>query len=603
MPDIRRYVRLVLDRKSANRMEGQAKKSLQGVETGLASIKRMALQVGATLVAAFGVRQIIRFGTDLLRTATDAEAKWNRVAHAVEGVGVSFSQALPEIEAFARAVQDVTTVGDEDFVVILNELITTSNDYARSLNAVGTVADLATAKQIDLRTAAQLAGRAMIGETGTFKRYGIIIREGESAMEALRRQFGGFAMNEAKSVEGILQQLNNEWGDFKQALGDVLLKSGSAAEGLAALRDMVKSLTEWVSDSEDAFVAMGSAIRDRIVPGIVGLVRIYAGFTRAIVTAAEAQDRFLSGLRRMDGMFFGIRVGKRSDTADARLDALRSYADSLDDLVVRLQRGPSPVTLPPPRVTPTGPDPSAAGPDTGSTEAELSKAEQLMDLWRQYPQVMVQVNEQMARATSMEAGWERLNSEMEMSAEGAERVALAMYHIAEGAKAAGEMSRRELRTVAQVGDAAAAVMAGVLGGNIGEMAKWKAEQNAIMAAEQFAMALTASLIPGLGAPAAAKHVAAGKMFLGIAAAWGALAGATGGFSGGGGGGGRGTPTNTGGGAGERSEPAGPEVHIYLEGEFDMLNPRVQQVVSGTVQNVGELHGANAKINLHRKRMR
>jgi len=48
---------------------------------------------------------------------------------------------------------------------------------------VGGEADVAAGLQIDLSTATDLVGRAMVGETGTLKRYGIIVKEGADAVE------------------------------------------------------------------------------------------------------------------------------------------------------------------------------------------------------------------------------------------------------------------------------------------------------------------------------------------------------------------------------------------------------------------------------------
>ena len=51
-------------------------------------------------------------------------------------------------------------------------------------------------------------------------------------MEVLRETFRGFAESEAESVEGKLKQLNNEWSDFKQAVGEAII---AGAEGESML--------------------------------------------------------------------------------------------------------------------------------------------------------------------------------------------------------------------------------------------------------------------------------------------------------------------------------------------------------------------------------
>ena len=224
---IRKLVQLVLDKNAARKTEADAKKTLGAVDKGMAKLKSSALKLGGALAAAFAVKKLFQFGKELIRVANESESIWNRLGQAVENVGINFAVARPEVEAFARAMQDTTKVGDEDFAAILTELITTSGDYKGSLEAVAIVADLAAAKQIELVTASQLVGRAMVGQTGTLSRYGIVLEEGQDAMEVLRDTFRGFAANEVKGLEGQVAQLNNEWGDFKQALGEVLVASAN----------------------------------------------------------------------------------------------------------------------------------------------------------------------------------------------------------------------------------------------------------------------------------------------------------------------------------------------------------------------------------------
>src|SRR5688572_20440114 len=139
----------------------------------------------------FAARTLLRWGADLFRTGNEANAVWNRLAGTLEIAGVQFSDVEQELRKTARAMQDTTAVGDEDFANILTELVSISGDYQASLRNVGLVADIAAAKQIDFETAATLVGKAIVGETGTLKRYGIVVREGTDALEAMRQKFAG----------------------------------------------------------------------------------------------------------------------------------------------------------------------------------------------------------------------------------------------------------------------------------------------------------------------------------------------------------------------------------------------------------------------------
>lgn len=607
--DILRRVRLIFDKKSGQQVESEAKRSLSGVEKGMATLKKAALALGATLAAAFAVRKVINFGKEVVRVAKESEEIWNRLGYAVEHVGVSFADARPEIEAFARAMQDATTVGDEDFAAILTELITTSGDYAASLNAVGLVADLAAAKQMDLTQAAQVVGRAMVGETGTFKRFGIIIQENETGMEALRRSFSGFAENEAKTLGGRLKQLANEWGDFKQALGEALITAGGGTTMLETLAGSLKVLSQWVTENRDIFKGFGDVLNALGNP-LLRLLEAYAGLTKGILLAAEAQERFLAGMRTLDGLFFGIRVGPRAEGVEERLKALRAYSEGLDELIAKMKdedrRRAAGIFLPPDRSTLSGiGTPAPSGQPEG--EGDLRPLVDSRGLTFERPDItgaqmeamraVLPLLESQARSVELQRqGWENLNSEQEISARNAEKLAQSVEKVGEAAM----LSQIEMIALNSAADLGGTLMAAVFGSDLGKLAAMKAEQNAIMAAEQLAMAAAVAWIPGFQGEAAG-HLQAAAMFGSVAAAWSALAGVTGGFSGGGGGGGgRGGPRDVGGAASERTEPPGPEVHIYMEGDFDALNPRVQRVVAGAVKLSGETYGPNARVTLHRR---
>ena len=260
---IRRLVQIVLDKASRTKIKREigdaldkgtdpkkAKRNLKSIEGGLGMLRKAALRLGGALVAALGVRALFRFGKAAVQTAADAEAIWNRLGQAVENTGRSFASIRPEFEKFAREVQDLTTVGDEDLAEVLTELITITNDYELSVENIIGVLDLAAAKQIDLTTAAQLYGRALIGDTGTLSRYGIIVQEGADAIAILRERFAGFAVNEAQGQAGMVKQLVNEWGDFKQVLGEVFTGASGGDGILRSLTLTVKELTGWVEENK-----------------------------------------------------------------------------------------------------------------------------------------------------------------------------------------------------------------------------------------------------------------------------------------------------------------------------------------------------------------
>lgn len=149
-----------------------------------------------------------------------------------------------------------------------------------------------------------------------------------------------------------------------------------------------------------------------------------------------------------------------------------------------------------------------------------------------------------------------------------------------------------------------ALLGGVLGGNLADVAAGKAKQNALLAAEQAVEGLVASLNPFTAASAGA-HFAASAKYAALSAGWAALASSLGGPGGGttsagGGGGGGGGGVARGLGGDEVNGMKENEVHIHFIGPgFSAVNPEVQRVVAGALEEVNQRFGDNTSVRIHR----
>lgn len=133
------------------------------------------------------------------------------------------------------------------------------------------------------------------------------------------------------------------------------------------------------------------------------------------------------------------------------------------------------------------------------------------------------------------------------------------------------------------------LIVGSVGGSLGEVAKAKAKENLLLAAEQTAHGIVSLLNP-FTAGAAPGHFAQAAKFGAIAAGWSALGSVAGG------GGGSGALAGARGGTGaasEQSDPPGPEISIYLTGDMNALDARVQKWVLGATEAGRERYGENA----------
>ena len=620
---IRRTVKLLLDRAAAKKVETDTqrslvkgtdpkkpKKNIKKIGSALGGLKSLAAGLGVALGAAFVARKITQFGKEAVRVATEAAGIWNRLAGQLHVAGVAFSDVEGEINSTARALQDATTIADEDFAAILTELVGTTLDYSASLAEVETVANLAAAKQIELKTAAQLVGRAMVGQTGTLSRYGIIVEEGADAMEVLRAQFDGMARNEVRSLEGRTKQLSNEWEDFKQAIGDAMLAAGGGTSVLDTLIGTVKGMTRWVNENRSAIAFWGSLLLDifkAIGTTVIGGVRSYIAslavmrdllgtfvtsvklaFARLVNITAAVVNAIIEGFNKIPGVFdIEFRMGgmdveqfeaDRAAAVDSLKESFGGYVDVLAD-VGRAWLEVGKKALFAERSQQSAVDVITGRPTAAPPIAALDisiNEEAIRERLRRANELMAE------QVVAFEAQQELLQRRATATAEGMTSAFQTFFEAtatgfsgAEGIWASAGQAAR---------DAGAAIVEGLVAGRV----------------EQETAEGVAALAAGIWPPNPAAFLSAAKHFA-AAALFKAIPGAIRGGGGGAGGGGAGSTSLPRGALGSSApgteRPLGPEINIFLD-QLSPADPDFQRVTLGAIQNAQERFGENVRVNVH-----
>lgn len=599
---IRRLIEIILDPDAAKKLEKdikrtldsgtkegatEAEKNLALVERAMGRLKLAALRIGSALAAAFGVHKIVQFGRESVQAAMAAEAVWRRLEGQLQATGTAFSDVEAEVRAAARAMQDTTTIGDEEFAGVLTDLVAITGDYRASLAEVQTVADLAAAKQMDLSAAAKLVGKAMVGETAELKRYGIIVTEGADAMDALRERFRGMAENEAATLQGRVTMLKNEFGDLKEAIGDAMIEAGGGTSALDSLIGSVKGLTAWINENRSEIANWGrlviSTFRAVFESGrfmarmVVNAFDVLgAGIALRMLDVqqgvAKAVNFLIEGINHLPGVDIQFRMNEMTpqqfaEAQSALVDEIKADTLDMQDAVLDLAEayrnvGTAAVAAATGQravasggsVAPGASDSDSGGlsiPDVARRDVPVRIGTDILDAG-------VKVHDELTS----------LFQDANPFAGLVEQVDFTAAYMAEGFRGVGLAIVREL-----------------IGGR---------------AEEQFASGL-AALASGTWPPnpaalsAAGKHFAAAAAFKALGATVsGAISGGRGGVGGGVGGiprGGIGTsvPGTT--------QVMPPELHVYLD-PLSASDPRAQVFVAGAMQNATERYGPNVKIHVH-----
>jgi phage-related protein len=234
--------------------------SLGNVMTGLAS-------AGVAGAVSAGIGEVIKGLQWSVEEAAASEQAMRNLAAAVERSGIAWQSVQAPTQEFLSQMQRVTVYSDEALAGLVERLLTFGMTYEQAMQASATAVDLAAAKHMDLQSAADLVGKAFIGNTGALQRYGVdmdalkkSLGEGvtdaqvyEAALAKLNEQFGGAAAEQAKTYAGTQERLKNAVSDLGEKVGGILLPAlTQLTEGMIPVADAfgrgVDAVQAWLTE-------------------------------------------------------------------------------------------------------------------------------------------------------------------------------------------------------------------------------------------------------------------------------------------------------------------------------------------------------------------
>lgn len=314
-------VRVILS--AVDQVSGVAKKAGDGIDSFASRASGMFKGLAALAVgSALG-----KFFQESVKEAAGAELQMGRLGTAVTNTRQDFGKLKPQLEETVKSVQRVSTATDDDLREALTRMIAVSGDTQGSMKNLGLVADLAAYKNIGLAEAGDIVAKAMNGNTTALNKMGIAGKDANAVLENARATFGGFAENQAQTFSGQLQQITNQWGEFKEAVGVAILSNGEMGAGAGMLADALAGLAGWVERNEAAI--------GMVVGKVIDLGRSLFDVAKTIYDAvAPALGPLLKGLFgalliMVDGASFSVRMlgAMWMKTAGGILDALGTVVE------------------------------------------------------------------------------------------------------------------------------------------------------------------------------------------------------------------------------------------------------------------------------------
>lgn len=317
-----------------NRVGRAAGRSLSQAETRAQKLGATMTRVGATMLTAGAVATVGMF--KLAQASEQQRLAEISLQNALNNSPVITNRSTQAYLEQASALQQVTVAGDEEIVAAQARLATfrVTEDQIRGLTPL--IVDYARKYGVDLVSAANNVGKAMMGNVGALQRQGVFIDENVYAtdrytavMQALRENAGGFAEAEGATFTGQLEIMKNRLGELAEGVG------AGAVDAFSSLLGAVEGVSSALGGADAAgmrftgqlltYGSLGVTAAGALSVVVGGLMR-FAGQARAAADAA-----YMMYLRvRTTPMTFG-QIATRVGAASVALAVLAiAYQRSAD---------------------------------------------------------------------------------------------------------------------------------------------------------------------------------------------------------------------------------------------------------------------------------
>ena len=224
----------------------QNKASILGIKNNRLLGNSFATLRSKLLLVSFGIGLVTAGLRRLIDNTIEQELAEKKLESALGRVNT-------ELLNQASALQQVTSFGDENIISAQALIAAYTDDEEAIKKATVATLDLAAAKGMDLKTAADLVGKSLGSSTNALSRYGVRVKGTvgstkrlESLTENVSRLFGGQAQAQTKTLSGAINQLKNALGDTNEELGDVFVPFIQSAS--EAMKTGAENAGDWLRE-------------------------------------------------------------------------------------------------------------------------------------------------------------------------------------------------------------------------------------------------------------------------------------------------------------------------------------------------------------------
>lgn len=297
-------------------MRDEASAQLKKLDQSLSETGAGLARLGGLAMAGLGALTTALFVAG--KAAADEQVGINQLGQTLDNFQQNTAAVREEIEKYLVVERDRVGLDDGEGRASLDRLTQVTKDYHQALTLLPLALDMAQARGLDLVTATDLVGKVAAGNVSILTRYGIVLKDGATATEALaelQRRFGGQAETAASGWNGLTKKLKAYGDEIKETVGGIALPYmealGTRAVAIAkdalawveAHRETVKTIIAVMGGLLTAVVALlgpltlvAGALKAIEVLRVPSMLQGIAGGFRAIATGASSAVTAMGGI-------------------------------------------------------------------------------------------------------------------------------------------------------------------------------------------------------------------------------------------------------------------------------------------------------------------
>ena len=234
-------------------------------DSAAAKLNKTVKGLAGTLGILYGSKALVSFGKQAVKAFAEDEAAANRLATAVDNLGLSMSQS--RVTDFIANLEKSSAVADDILRPAFQALLTTTGSLTKSQELLNNAIQISRASGIDLATVSQDLANGYVGITRGLKKYNTGLTQAELKSKSFSDILGILLTKSAGAANAYLETtsykldvLTLATNNAKETIGKGLVDAFARIGGGTEASDAAKAIDNIAKATSNVIVVLGTAI-------------------------------------------------------------------------------------------------------------------------------------------------------------------------------------------------------------------------------------------------------------------------------------------------------------------------------------------------------